>query len=586
LDREAIGQDVILAGWVARRRDHGGVIFADLRDRDGVTQVVFKPEVDAQVHAKAEAIRPEYVIAVRGVVEVRPEGMANPKLPTGEIEVLSHQLHVLNGARTPPFPIEDDIDVNEELRLRYRYIDLRRPKMQRNLRTRHAAYRATRACLDGEGFIEVETPFLIKSTPEGARDYLVPSRVQPGKFYALPQSPQQYKQLLMMGGLDRYYQIVKCFRDEDLRADRQPEFTQIDVEMAFVGDDDVMAMAEGVMAAIWRDVLGEAVVDSFPRLTYQEAMALYGTDKPDLRYGLEQTDLSEPLRESGFRVFRDALADGGVVKGIRVRGGGSLSRSQIDALVALSQRQGLGGLVWMRVEADGGMASPVARFLSEAELGAVRKGLGAKPGNLLLMAAGPAARVEPALGALRLHLVERLELVPEWAWAFCWVTAFPLLEYSTEEKRHVAVHHPFTAPLPEDVPLLASAPERARSQQYDLVLNGREIATGSIRIHDRALQKRIFELLDMPSDEAQERFGHLLEALEYGAPPHGGIAFGFDRIVALLCGETFIRDVIAFPKTNQAISLVDGAPTEVDATQLAELGLAVKTERLTERARA
>ncbi len=569
---EDMGNAVTLMGWVTRRRDHGGVIFVDLRDRCGITQVVFRPDVNPGVHKKAENIRSEYVLAVKGKVEPRPEGMTNPKLPTGAVDVECTQLRILNEAETPPFAIEPDIDVNEELRLRYRYLDLRRADMQEILVLRHRVSQSTRRFLTAQGFLEIETPFLMKSTPEGARDYLVPSRINRGMFYALPQSPQTYKQLLMVAGFDRYFQIVRCFRDEDLRGDRQPEFTQIDIEMSFVDENDVMDLAESLTVHLFKDILNLNAPRPFPKLTYQEAIDRYGTDKPDTRFGFEIVDLKAPALASEFQVFRNVLDAGGQVRGINARGCAGLSRKQIDDLGALAGQFGAKGLAWIKVT-DKGLESSIVKFFPEAAQNQIRKALDAAPGDLLLFVADQPDIVAQALGNLRLELARRLNLIHNDEYRFLWVTRFPLVEWDEAEKRFVAVHHPFTSPLEADLDNLESNPAAVRARAYDLVLNGNEIAGGSVRIHRRDIQERIFQLLGIPSGEAEAKFGFLLNAFRYGAPPHGGIAFGYDRLIALMAGVEFIRDVIAFPKTNTAASLMDGAPSEVDPTQLRELGL-------------
>ena len=574
LDAQNIGQRVTLMGWVSRRRDHGGVIFIDLRDRQGITQVVFNPQHDPASHSKAEDLRSEYVIAVQGEVENRPEGMVNPKLKTGAIEVNCDALRVLNTATPPPFLIEDSLDVGEEVRLRYRYLDLRRPAMQRNMRLRHRAYQLTRGTLDGQGFIEIETPFLTRSTPEGARDYLVPSRVHPGQFFAMPQSPQTYKQLLMIAGFDRYFQIVKCFRDEDLRADRQPEFTQIDIEMSFVQEADVMAVAEQLTRHLFAALKDIQLPDPFPRLSYREAMDRYGSDKPDLRFDLELKELTQAARASDFRVFHSILDNGGQVKGINVKEGSSLPRSQIDNLIVFAQDLGAKGLSWIK-HTEKGLESSIVKFFPEKAQELLIQEMESRPGDLLLFVADQPALVARVLGSLRLELARRLQRVQEGTWRPLWVTQFPLLEYDADEERYVAMHHPFTSPLEEDLELMDSEPLAVRARAYDLVLNGNEIAGGSIRIFQQPVQSKLFSLLAMSPEEASAKFGFLLDALEYGAPPHGGIAFGFDRLVALLAEENSIRDVIAFPKTNRAVGLMENSPSSVDDPQLRELGIRI-----------
>lgn len=569
-----IGKTVTLTGWVNVRRDLGGVIFIDLRDRYGITQVVFAPQHSPEAHEIAQSLRSEFVISVTGKVELRPEGTMNPEIATGEIDVDGTQLVILNKAETPPFPIEDDIEVNEDTRLRYRYLDLRRPSMQRNFITRHRVYQVTRSYYDRNGFIEIETPILMKSTPEGARDYLVPSRIHRGKFYALPQSPQTYKQILMVAGFDRYFQIVKCFRDEDLRADRQMEFTQIDVEMSFVDEDDVLGITEGLIVELWREVLGVTIPGPLPRLTYKEAMERYGSDKPDTRFGLEIRDCSAAVASSGFRVFSDTVKKGGIVAGFAIPGLAEYTRNQLDGLTDLAKSLGAGGLVYVKCRADK-IESSVDKFVSPAEVKAIGDTVGAKAGDLVLLISGPWQKALTILGLLRLEMANRLKLIPANQWNFLWVTDFPLLEYSEEEKRFVAVHHPFTSPKPEDVQLLETDPGRARARAYDLVLNGNEIAGGSIRIADSELQSKMFALMGIGKEEAQLKFGFMLDAFKFGAPPHGGIAYGLDRIVMLLTGQKSIRDVIAFPKTASATSLMDDCPSTVDKKQLDELHIRV-----------
>nr|WP_277996991.1 aspartate--tRNA ligase [Moorella humiferrea] len=565
------GEEVTLMGWVHRRRDHGGLIFIDLRDRSGLVQVVCDPE-SGEAFKKAEEVRNEYVVAVRGRVRQRPEGTANPRLATGAIEVEARELRILNRAKTPPFYIEDNIGVDEALRLRYRYLDLRRPEMQEILRLRYQTTRAIREFLDGRGFWEIETPMLTRSTPEGARDFLVPSRLRPGEFFALPQSPQLFKQILMVAGVERYFQIVRCFRDEDLRADRQPEFTQLDMEMSFIQREDILNLVEELMAHIFRETLGVEINLPLPRLTYQEAITRFGTDKPDLRFGLEIQDVSTEVKKCGFKVFRDAVATGGVVRGLCVKGGAAFSRRELDELTKLATTYGAKGLAWMAITTEG-VRSPIAKFFTAEELQELMKVMQAREGDLLLFVADSETIAAGTLGALRLELGRRLRLYDPGQLAFTWVTDFPLLEYSPEEKRFVAVHHPFTMPMEEDWPLLDTDPLKVRALAYDLVLNGVELGGGSIRIHRRDIQEKMFSLLGFSPEEAQEKFGFLLEAFEYGTPPHGGIAFGLDRMVMLMARRDTIRDCIAFPKTQSGTCLLTGAPSPVAPEQLLELHL-------------
>ena len=569
-----VGRDVTLMGWAQTRRDLGGLIFIDLRDRDGITQIVCNPQEAPEAAAAAAQVRSEYVLAVRGIVAERPAGTANPKLPTGEVEVRVRELRVLNPAETPPFRIADDAEVDEAVRLKYRYLDLRRPVMHRHLALRHRLAKAIRDHLSGEGFLEIETPMLIKSTPEGARDFLVPSRLHPGKFYVLPQSPQLFKQLLMVGGVERYFQIVRCFRDEDGRADRQPEFTQIDIEMSFVGVDDVIRLAEGMVAAAVRDALGITIPIPFPRMTYADAMDRYGSDKPDVRVGMEIVDCSDLWRDSEFQVFAQTVGGGGAVRGICVPGAAGFSRREVQHLEEAARAAGARGLVPVHLEQDGSRG-PAARYLAPAPLVALRERFGAKAGDLLLLVADAPRQASLVLGRLRLDLARRLGLLTDHL-AFQWVVEFPLLERGPDADRLLAVHHPFTAPMDEDLPLLDRDPLRVRAKAYDLVLNGVELGGGSIRIHRQELQTRLFQVLGISPPAARERFGFLLEAFQYGAPPHGGIAFGFDRAVMVLAGQETIREVIAFPKTQSAADLMTGAPSTVDPVALEEAHIRLK----------
>ncbi len=567
------GREVALMGWVQRRRDHGGLIFVDLRDRDGLTQVVFNPEVNPDTHNKARVLRDEYVIAIRGAVCLRPPEMVNPQLPTGEMEVLVEELRVLNSSKTPPFELEDfRVDISEALRLKYRYLDLRRPSVMSNILFRHRAAQVTRQFLNGQGFVEVETPILTKSTPEGARDYLVPSRVQPGLFFALPQSPQLFKQLLMIAGLDRYYQLCRCFRDEDLRADRQPEFTQIDMEMAFVTEADIMAVVEGLMTALFKEMVGLELHPPFPRLTFQECMDRFGLDRPDPRFGLELRDVTDLTKESEFSRFREVVDQGGIVKAICGPGLARLTRKELDDLVDLAGVYGAKGLAWVKVQPQG-WQSPLAKYFSDGLKAKFNERLQAREGDLLLFVADVPQVANTALGQLRVHLGQREGLIPPDTYNLLWVTDFPLVEYDREEGRFMAMHHPFTSPKEEDIDFLESDPGRVRARAYDLVLNGQEIGGGSIRNFRRDVQEKVFKVLGIAPEEAEEKFGFLLEALEYGAPPHGGVAFGFDRLVAILCGAKSIREVIAFPKTQKAACPVTKAPSRVEPEQLLELGL-------------
>ena len=564
-----VGADVSLMGWVHKIRDLGGLLFIDVRDRYGITQVVAR---DGDVLAVTKLLRPEFVIAVRGPVEQRADETLNPKIATGEVEVAAREIRVLNEARTPPFQIDEEAPVSEEVRLRYRYLDLRRRRMRENIGLRHRVALAIRTCLDGEGFWEIETPILTKSTPEGARDYLVPSRVHPHKFFALPQSPQIFKQILMIAGMDRYFQIVRCFRDEDLRADRQPEFTQVDIEMSFPTCDVIFGVVERLMQAACRQS-GREVAAPFRRMSYDEAISSYGSDKPDLRCEMAIQDVSEAFAESSFKVFRGAVAEGGVVRALVVPGAGRYARHKIDKLVDEAVDMGARGLVWIRRSPDGAVQSSILKAAGEATLSQVLDAVGAGPDELTLLAAGGGAEASGLLGQLRLTLARRDKLLDESQLEFLWVVDFPLLEWSETERRYMSMHHPFTSPQEADLDRLESDPGTVRARAYDLVLNGSEVGGGSIRIHDQALQRRIFRLLKIGDAEATARFGFFLEALEHGTPPHGGIALGLDRIVALLAGESSIRDVMAFPKTAQAADLMTGAPSGVNRRQLKELHL-------------
>ncbi|HDQ71971.1 MAG TPA: aspartate--tRNA ligase [Chloroflexi bacterium] len=571
-----VGQDVVLAGWVNRWRDHGGLAFVDLRDRSGIVQVVANPDVATEAHETLQHARGEYVLQVKGRVRARPEGLTNPDLPTGEIEIVAHEATVLNPAKTPPFYIYDDQPVDEALRLKYRYLDLRRQRMQRNMMIRHRAVKYIRDFLDARDFVEIETPMLFKTTPEGARDYLVPSRVHPGEFYALPQSPQQLKQLLMVAGFERYFQIARCFRDEDQRGDRQPEFTQLDLEMSFVEREDVMVLAEELLIGVIEACSERRLLTKpFPRFTHEEAMQRFGSDRPDIRFGMELTDVSDLVADSEFGIFSRTVAGGGQVRGICAPGCGDYSRRQIDELTELAQAEGAKGMAWLAPKEGGDVRSSFAKYLLDEEIDSIVARLKAKPGDLLLFVADQAPVVNAALNGLRLELGERLGLRDPDVLACCWVIDFPLFEWDEEAQRWDPSHHLFTAPMPEDLPLLETDPGAARGQQYDFVCNGVETGGGSIRIHQRAVQERVFELIGLDAAVARERFGHMLEAFEYGTPPHGGIAPGIDRLVMFLAGEPNIREVIAFPKTQQAADLMAGAPSPVEPEQLKELHIKI-----------
>ncbi len=579
LNESFVGKEIILNGWVNKWRDHGGLIFIDLRDRYGLTQVVFNPQVNQKTYEKAKNLRTEDVVAVKGIVQKRPPEAINKKLPTGAIEIHVHELEILNKAKTTPFEINDQIEVSEEIRLKYRYLDLRRSRLQKNLMTRSNVYKLVRDFYHAHDFVEIETPFLMKSTPEGARDFLVPSRNFPGRFYALPQSPQTYKQLLMIAGFDRYFQIVKCFRDEDLRKDRQPEFTQIDVEMSFVDENDVIDISSRLVQKLFKEVVDFDIPMPIRRMSYREAFETYGNDKPDLRFGMPIITLNEIFAQSDFKVFRSAVEQGGRIAAIAVRPADKFSRKKIDALSDRAKELGAKGLAYL-IYKEGAFKGSVAKFISEAEGKALIQKMELSDSSLILIVADSYDVTYSVLGQLRLEIGNELGLMPSDKFEFVWIVDFPLLEFSEEENRYVARHHPFTSPKPEHLPLLDSQPEKVLARAYDLVVNGSEIAGGSIRNHQRSLQEKMFEILKIGKKEAEAKFGFLLEALEYGAPPHGGIAFGLDRLVMILTGAESIRDVIAFPKTSSALSLMDGAPSEVSPEQLAELKIKVETKRV------
>ncbi len=582
---EDIGKELKLCGWVHRVRNHGGVVFIDLRDREGIVQVVVEESSNPEAYEKADRVKPEWVIGVKGKVRRRPEGTENPKLKTGYVEVVAEEIKVFNTSEVPPFPVEEETHVSEELKLRYRYIDLRRFSMKENLIFRHRTYQITRRFFEEEGFIEIETPFLTKSTPEGARDFIVPSRLHPGKFYALPQSPQLFKQILMVAGFDKYFQIVKCFRDEDLRADRQPEFTQIDYEMSFVSEEEVMGVAERLVARLFKELMGVELKTPFERVSYHEVMERFGSDKPDRRFGLELIELSDIFKNTEFKVFRSVLEKGGIIKAINFKGS-NLSRKEIDDLTKFVQKLGAKGLAWIKVEKDK-LTSPIVKFFSEEETQKLLERVKAEEGDVIFFSADTKEMVYKILGALRLELARKHNLIDESKWDVLWVVDFPLMEWDEEEGRFVSLHHPFTAPKEEDIPKLKEAlktqdlEERkelvhsVRARAYDLVINGEEVGGGSIRIHTTDLQEVVFKLLDIGEVEAKEKFGFLLEALKFGAPPHGGLAFGLDRLVALMRGLDSIRDVIAFPKTQKGICMLTNAPDYVTPRQLKEVHIKV-----------
>jgi aspartyl-tRNA synthetase len=574
----ALEQQVTINGWVQSRRDLGGVIFLDIRDRTGTMQVVFNPDISAEAISIADQVRSEYVVSITGTVVKRSTDTVNPNILTGELEVKGEQIHLFNAAKTPPFPIQDRVDVDENVRLKYRYLDLRRPKMQQTMMLRHKAMQVVRRFLDDQGFVELETPILTKSTPEGARDYLVPSRIHKGEFYALPQSPQLFKQLFMVAGMERYFQIARCFRDEDLRSDRQPEFTQIDLEMSFLPLEDLFSMMEEMFVTLWKETLDVDVARPFPRIPYKEAMDRFGSDKPDLRFEMELVDVTAALSENSFQVFQNAIQSGGVLKAIVVSGKADWSRKEVENWIGEAQEIGAKGLAWLALKSEGVKGS-VAKFVSEEEVEKIKKLTGATTGDVIYIMADKPAVVANVMGELRLRLARALDLIDESKFVFAWITEFPLFEYDEELGRHVPAHHPFTMPVEEDIPLLDTDLGAVRSQAHDLVLNGYELSSGSQRIYNRDLQMKMFDLLGISQEEAKAKFGFLLDAFEYGAPPHGGMAFGFDRIIMLLAGRQNLRECIAFPKTASARCLMTDAPSEVDEKQLADLHIKISNKQ-------
>jgi aspartyl-tRNA synthetase len=580
LNETNIGNEVLISGWANKWRDHGGVVFIDLRDRSGIVQIVFNPETDAELHKRAHKIRSEYVLQIKGDVRKRPAGTENQSIPTGQIEIIARELTVLNECKQLPFMVEDDTDASESLRFKHRYLDLRRPSIQKNIILRHKVTKIIRDYLDAKGFLDIETPILTKSTPEGARDYLVPSRLNPGHFYALPQSPQIFKQILMISGLEKYYQIVRCFRDEDLRADRQPEFTQMDLEMSFVKRDEIMHLIEELLKRLLKEAAGEVINEPFQRLTYSEAMERFGSDKPDLRFSLELKDVSDIVKDSSFKVFLDTLSKGGIVKGVNSKGLAGYSRKEMDDLTKEVQTFGAKGLAWIKVKS--GFESPIAKFFPEQTLKSLAERMEAQEGDLLLFVADTKDVANDALSRLRNELAKRLGLIKDGVFKFVWITDYPLFEWNKDEKRFDTMHHPFTSPAEEDIELFLKGGNEdmpnIRAQAYDIVLNGYEIGGGSIRIHKKEVQDRMFAMLKITPEDADAKFGFLLEALEYGAPPHGGIALGLDRLVMILAGASSIRDVIAFPKTQKAVCPLSSAPSTVEPKQLKELSIKLDTE--------